>query len=155
MKEKFDASFGTFSDRIECAVNEIPADKVIKTNRTGLAGLRDKLVFGKSAWNEAMTYFGIVTTLVTLAALTPIAVGNINLLLEPVGIKFPVVFSSLMTFVLLICLFIFGYLSFKYFGMIKRSSEIGAKLSSCDYVEWQDLQVIKGELQEIRELLHK
>jgi len=150
---KYDASFNIFSDKIEKAVDEIPNKKVISTDRHGLAGMRDKIVFVKSAWNESMTYFGIITTLVTLAALTPIAVGNINKVLEPIGVNLPVALSSLMTFILLVVLFIFGYLSFRYFGAVRRSAEISAKLSSADFLEWKEEQVIKDGIQELKDEL--
>jgi hypothetical protein len=151
----FDKSFETFSDGIEHAVNEIPANRVIQTHRKGLAGLRDKLVFGKAAWQEAMTYFGIVLSLVTLIALIPTAIKNINDFIKPTGIQFPVDVSSLATIAFLLFLFIFGFLSYKYFGMVIRSSEIGAKLSSCDFLEWQEEQRIKDGIQELKNMIEE
>jgi hypothetical protein len=47
-------------------------------------------------------------------------------------------------------LLFFGYFSYKYFGTAKRAGEIGAKLSSCDYVEWKDLQVIKQGIEDLQ-----
>ena len=144
-----DDSFQTYSKRIEKAVNEIPSNEVIKTERKGFASLRDKLVFGKAAWTEALSYFAILQAIIIFLALVPNAVQNINDVIKPTGIQFPIIASSVVALLFIIFIFFFGFFSYRYLGTAKRSAEISAKLSSCDFVEWKDLQEIKDGINEL------
>jgi len=145
-----DDSFQTYSQRIERAVDDIPSSDVIGTKRKGFASLRDKLVFGKAAWTEALGYFAIVQAIIIFTALVPNAIQNVNEIVKPIGIQFPIVTSSVVAFLFIAFLFCFGFFSYRYLGTAKRSAEIGAKLSACDFVEWKDLQVIKNGIEDLK-----
>jgi len=150
-----DDSFQTFSHRIEEAVDTIPSMDVIGTKRKGFASLRDKLVFGKAAWTEALGYFAIVQAIIIFTALVPNAIQNVNSVLKPTGLQLPIVASSVIAFIFILFLFIFGFLSYRYFGTAKRSAEIGAKLSSCDFIEWKDLQTIKQGIEDLKKQIEE
>jgi hypothetical protein len=143
-------SFEAYSHKIEKAIDIIPANEILGTQRHGLAGFRDKLVMTKAIWTEALGYFAIVQSLIIFTALVPNAFENINQVIKPTGFQFPIIVASLTALIFIIFLLFFGYFSYKYFGTAKRAGEIGAKLSSCDYVEWKDLQVIKQGIEDLQ-----
>lgn len=134
-----------YSDEIEETTNAIDLKTVMGTNRTGVAAKRDHLVLIKSAWAESLTYFAIVQTMVIFLGLMDDVINNINTGLRSLGsmmgiydiYQFPVGVASFLAISFIIFLVCFGMVAYRYFGLPRRSQEIGAKMNSALFLLWR------------------
>ena len=142
-----------YSKKIEEASNEVQLREVIKTARKGAPGLRDKLVFGKAAWQEALTYFAILQSIVIFMALIPTAFENLNAFFAYLNIPIvlPLGLSSVASVLFLAFIFCFGVLGYRYFGLPKRTQEIGAKMHPGEYLIWKEVIELKEEIRKLKE----
>jgi len=120
------SSYDKFQRGIEQATNEINQRNSIKTMRTGLGGIRDKIAFLKVAITFAYAYVAIIQSLVIFLGITPQAIENINGFMLTLGIRyqFPVNISSIVAVSIIIGLFVFGVLSMLFLGLYKREQEV-------------------------------
>ena len=78
------------SDNFE--LDSIQLKKAVSTKRRGKAGFRDKFVFGRTSWVEALSYISVIQSVVIFTALIPTAVVTFNefLVWMRLPIQFPV-----------------------------------------------------------------
>ena len=144
-------TYDRYSDDVEIAANEMVLKKAITTDRKGAARTRDRIVFGKFSWQEALSYMAIIQSAVIFMALIPQAIYTVNETLEWFGIpyQFPVHISSVVAIVFIIIVFIFGLVAVRYIGTIKRSNEITSKMNPGLYAIWRKLAVIERDIGKI------
>jgi len=154
-------SFNKFAKEVEGANDRIVLKDATKTKRTGKAKLRDKLVFSKVSWGEALTYVGIVQTAIIFFGLMDDVIANMNAFLISIGIgfQFPIGMSVLAAFIFIIFIIIFGILAVRHIGTYRSSLELGTKMNPGFYLLWeQNDNLLKriGELeQKVEELDEK
>ena len=143
-----DKSYENFGKEIEKFTDRISLRSAMGTGRKGGAGLRDKLVLGKMAWSEALTYFGILQSMVIFMALVPTAIDNVNNVFKLLDIpfQFPVEVTSFLAVIILAIMFSFGILAYRYLGLPRRTQEVSAKMNTSMYMIWHELQEVKEKL---------
>jgi len=131
-----DDNYTIFRKQIEQATNEINQKQSITTTRKGAGSIRDKLTFYKFAFFFAYGYIGLIQTMIIFLGVTPQAIKSINNFLLTLGItyQFPVDIASMITIIMIACLFIFGVFAMIYFGLYKREQEIGTMQSPGIYL---------------------
>lgn len=130
----------------------IQLSEAVKTNRKGSAGIRDRIVFGKQAWQEALTWFSIIQSIVIFMALIPTAIMNLNNFFNYVGlpIQFPISISSVGAVIFIFFMFTFGLLSYRHFGLPRRSQEIGSKINPSFFMLWDKLNKLEEEVKKLK-----
>ena len=129
--------YDEYSKDIEKYSNAINLKKAVSTERIGKAGIRDKIVFGRAAWTEALGYFAILQTMVIFLGLLDDVIININAGLWDLGTKigisnpyqFPVNMASYFAIMFIIFVLCFGIVGYRHFGLPKRLNEIGVKMN--------------------------
>jgi len=123
--------FEDFNREIEIATNEIQLKKAVSTERKGKAKLRDRLVFAKTSWTEALSFVAIIQSVVIFTALIPNSVETVNGFLEWFGIpfQFPLELSSVGAIVFIIFVFLFGLVAMRHIGTARTAQEISAKMN--------------------------
>jgi len=146
-------TYKDFADAIDLYTNKIDLKRATReTNRKGLRGLVGKIVFGKAAWQEALTYFAILQSIVIFTALIPDAIGNVNdaFLLIGLPLQFPVSVSSLASLLFIIFIFIFGFVGYRKLRTPAISQGFGNKNNSAMFMIWDELQEIKDQLEKVK-----
>ena len=140
--------YDKYSKDIENATNSINLKEAISTQRKGGAGFRDKFVFGRISWTEALSYISIIQSVVIFTALIPDSVTTVNEFLEWIGIpiQFPLEISSVAAVFFIITVFIFGLVAIRYLGTSRRGSEVTGKLNPSYFLLWQKLEHIEKRL---------
>jgi len=118
-----------YTDALEDACNGIELPKSVKTRRKGVSGIRDKLVFYKTAWGVAESWAALPKAFVFWLGLTPLAIANFNEFMKFIGspIYLPIGYTSLISVVVVCVLMIFGFYSMTKIGLNRRSLELGGK----------------------------
>ena len=140
------------------AGDRIDLKKAVGTIRKRGAKVRDKFVFGKVAWAEALTYISIVQSMIIFMALIPVAVVSLNGMLEWIGIgwQFPVDLASVSAVISIFCIFIFGLVAVRHIGTTKRAQEISAKMNPAFFLMWeQNKEIIKNQKEILKEMKKK
>lgn len=129
--------------------NNLNLKEGMQSDRKGSRKLRDHIVFIKMALTESLSYFAIVLSFVTFTALTPQAIENINGLLSFVGVgfQFPVDFSSVGAVVVIAGIIAFGLISYRYFGIARRSYEVIALYNPINILLYEKLKHIEEQLE--------
>jgi len=140
--------YNKYSIDMEKATNEIQLKKATSTKRKGKAGLRDRLVFGRMSWTEALAFVSIIQSVIIFTALIPDAVETINefFVWLHIPIVFPIEISSVAAVIFIIFVFIFGIIAIRYFGTSRRGAEITGKLTPAYFLMWQKLEEIEKRL---------
>ena len=141
-------SFDKYTKEVEEISNQINLKKSISTERNGAAGVRDKIVFGKLAWQEALAFIAILQSLIIFTALIPDSVGTINGFLLWLGIsyQFPIELASAAALVFVVVVFVFGLVAVRHIGTMKRTQEIATKMNPGTYILWEKLEKIEERL---------
>ena len=128
--------------------NNLNLKEGMQSSRHGSRKLRDHIVFIKMALTESLSYFAIVLSFVTFTALTPQAIENINGLLNFVGVgfQFPVDFSSIGAVVVIAGIIAFGLISYRYFGIARRSYVVIALYNPINILLYEKLKHIEDQL---------
>jgi hypothetical protein len=123
--------FKEFKEDISRITDNLSLKDAITSDRKGSHKIRDNIVFYKQAWTESLTYFAIIQTVIIFTALVPNSIENINSVLTifHIPIQFPVDASSIFSVLLLFIILIFGVISYRFFGLVRRSGEIGTLFS--------------------------
>jgi len=145
-------SFEKFSKDVEIANDKINLKKASKTERKGVAKLRDRLVFGKVSWGEAFTYLAIVQTTVIFFGLMDDVIINMNSFLSTIGIgyQFPVGMSVLAAFAFILFVIIFGILAVRHIGTYRSSLELGTKMNPGFYMLWKQNEILNDEIKKLK-----
>lgn len=143
-------SFDKYAKEVEEIANQINLKKSISTERKGAAGARDKIVFGKLAWQESLAFVAIIQSAIIFTALIPDSVGTINNFLLWLGIKyqFPVEMASIGAILFVIVVFVFGLVAVRHIGTMKRSNEITTKMNPATYLLWTKLEALEKKIDE-------
>ena len=128
--------------------NNLNLKEGMQSNRHGSRKLRDHVVFIKMALTESLSYFAIVLSFVTFTALTPQAIENINglFLFLGLGYQFPVDLSSIGAVFIIITIIAFGLISYRYFGIARRSYEVIALYNPINILLYEKLKNIEEKL---------
>jgi len=139
-----------YSKEIEDVTNRINLKTAVGTARKGGAKARDRIVFGKLSWTEALSFVTIIQSVVIFTALIPDAVVSINTFLDYFGVPFhfPVEISSVGAVVFIIIVFFFGLIAVRHIGTYKRSNELTAKMNPATYLLWEKLEKLEEKLEE-------
>jgi len=141
-------NYDKYSKDIEKSTDAINLKEAISTARKGGAGFRDKFVFGRISWTEALSYVSIIQSVVIFMALIPDAVSTVNEFLTWLGIpiQFPVEISSVAAVLFIVLVFIFGIFAIRYLGTSRRGAEVTGKLNPAIFLLWQKLDDIEKRL---------
>jgi len=144
-------SFEEFSKDVEDATNKISLKQSSTTARKGRSKLRDRLIFGKVAWQESLSFVGILQTIIIFVALIPQAVITMNGMFVWLGInyQFPVNTASVVVVSFIAFIFLFGFIAVRYIGTITSAAEIGAKMSPGTYLLYEKLCDLEKKVVEI------
>ena len=156
-------NYDEFSDETEKFSDAINLKKAIGTERIGKAGLRDKLVFGRAAWSEALGYFAILQTMVIFLGLLDDVIININAgimdMSSKIGIinpyQFPVNIAAYCAIAFIIFIMCFGIVGYRHWGLPKRLQEIGVKMSPAYFMLWSKFKVLEQQNADISEKLEQ
>ena len=140
MTEKED--FEKFAKEVEAVTEQMSKKESTATSRTGLSRLKNRVLYFKMTWGEALSFVSIIQSFVIFLALIPQAIGSGNDFLSMIGIgyQFPKQISSVVAVLFIIFVFIFGIIAVRYVGTITTSNEIGTKMSPSTYLLWQKLE---------------
>jgi len=141
-------SFDKYAKEVEEIANQINLKKSISTERKGAASARDKIVFGKLAWQEALAFIAILQSLIIFTALIPDSVGTINGFLLWLGIsyQFPLELASVAALIFVIVVFVFGLVAVRHLGTMKRTNEITTKMNPATYLLWTKLEALEKKI---------
>ena len=144
--------FDDFDREIEVATNEINLKKAVSTERKGRARLRDRLVFTKVAWTEALSFVAIIQSVVIFTALIPNSVETINKFLVWLHIpfQFPVELSSVGAVLFIVFVFIFGLLAMRHIGTARTSQEISAKMNPGILLLYEKITELEKKIDEMK-----
>lgn len=142
--------YNGYSDRLEEASDAIQLKQAVSTKRKGKAGLRDKFVFGRTSWTEALSYVSIVQSVVIFTALVPEAVVTVNEFFTwtKIPIQLPVQISSVGAILFILFVFVFGLVAIRYLGMSRRGAELSSKVNPSLFLLWQKLDNIEKRLED-------
>lgn len=120
-----------YCNEVEKYTDAVKLKDSVKTNRTGWAGARDKLVFYKNAWAMGAQYASLPREFLFWLSLTPMAIANLNEAMKVFFPSFniPLSWGSTVAIVVVVMVIIFGILSYTRFGLPRRSSELNAKIN--------------------------
>ena len=146
-------TYNDFANSIDEYTNKINLRRATRdSSNTGTRGLVSKIVFGKAAWQEALTYFAILQSIVIFTALIPTAIENVNsvFILLNIPIQFPVHLSSIAAISFIIFLFIFGFVGYRKLRTPAISQGYGNKNNSGMFLIWDEIQEIKEEIKSLK-----
>ena len=150
-------SFNKFTKEVEQANDCIVLKEASKTKRKGAPKIRDKIVFGKVSWGEALTYLGIIQTAVIFFGLMDDVIINVNGFLTYVGIQFqfPLGISVGIAFLFILCVVAFGIIAVRVVGTYKSSLELGTKMNPGFYLLWRQNDELRKEVDALKKELKK
>ena len=145
--------FEKYKCQLSKMTDSLNLKQAIRSNRKGSKKLRDYLVFFKVALQESLSYFAVVQTVLLFMALTPQAIENINgiLLFLQIPITLDITFSSILTIIAISIIFLFGIVSYRFFGLTRSANEISSRYSPGQFLLFKELQEIKSELEKLKE----
>ena len=137
-----------FSKEIEDATNQINLKLSSNTERKGGLKFRDRLVFGRVVWQEALSFVAIIQSVIIFIALVPQAVVTINSFFEWMGVpfSFPITVASSVVVFFIIGVFIFGILAVRYIGTVKSANEYGSKMNPGNYLMWNQMKELEKKV---------
>ena len=146
MSEKED--FEKFAKEVEIVTEQMSKKESTRTSRKGLSRLKNRILYSKMAWNEALSFVGIIQTLVIFLALVPQAIGSGNDFLTYIGLsyQFPKQIGSLIAILFIVFVFLFGVVAVRYVGTITTSNEIGTKMNPSIYLLWQKMEALEQKI---------
>lgn len=102
--------------------------KTISTERSGLAGMRDKVVFWRTAWSAGIQFAAIPKEALLWISLMPIAIANCNEAFKWLGwpIAIPLSWGTVTGLCFVLAVFVFGIFAYTRFGTTRRNYEIAA-----------------------------
>jgi len=146
-------NFKKYSDSVEEAANNIHLKEASETSRKGKSRIRDRIVFGKVSWNEALTYLAIVQSGIIFLGLMDDVIINLNAFFISTGIpiELPLEITVVWAFAFIFGIFIFGLIAVRLIGTFKRAQEISVKMNPGMYLLWEQQEEIKEELKKLKE----
>jgi CBS domain containing-hemolysin-like protein len=142
--------YSEYKEELAEITNNLPLKEAMQSERKGSRKLRDHIVFLKMALLESLSYFTIILSLITFTALTPQAIKNINGFFTYMGIPYqlPVDFSTIAVVIIIAFIFIFGIITYLYFGFARRSYEVIALYNPINILLYEKLKNIEEKLEE-------
>jgi len=143
-------NYQKYSEEVENCANSIKLKTSLTSERKGAAKARDKLVTGKLAWQEALSFIAILQSAIIFTALIPDSVDTINGFMNYLGIpyNFPVTMASVSALLFVVIVFIFGVIALRHMGTMKRTQEIATKMNPATYLLWEKLEEIEKKIEE-------
>jgi len=145
--------YNAFTKDMTEAANNINLKKAVSTERKGKARIRDKFIFGKISWSEALSYISIIQSIIIFTALIPSSVQTVNSFLDWLHIPFhfPLELSSISAVLFIVIVFIFGLVAVRHIGTTRRAQEIQYKLNPAMLLLWnQNQEIIKNQKEIIK-----
>lgn len=151
-----DESFEKYAKELEAITKEIPMRKAITAKRKGIHKVIDKIVMGRFVWTEAFAFIGIIQTIIIFTALVPQSVYTMNEFLSwaHIPITLPVGFSATFTMLLIVFIFIFGFVTVRYMRTATVGAEYGAKTSPGYFLIWKKLESLEEKVRKLDEDNH-
>lgn len=142
-----------YSREIEQYVRNIDL-KVATTQKTKVS----KLVFSKAAWQESLTWFAVVQSMVIFLGLMDDVVDNFNAILADISSLFnlstplslPVNITSYIAFMFIMFLFCFGFVGYRYLRLPQTTQMIGAKNNGAFFMLWKQNKELQKEIEELK-----
>ena len=149
--------FSQYKNELIKVTDDLSLKEAIRSDRKGSRKIRDTLVLTKLAWTESLSYFAIIQSVIIFTALVPNSIENINALFSTIGIgiQLPVASASIIAILLIFFIFVFGIISFRFFGLIRRANEVGALYSPGNLLLYKEIQEIKQQMEEFKKELKK
>lgn len=143
--------FEEYLKDVEQATNEISLKKSSTTSRKGKSKWRDRLMYGRVAWQEALAFVAIIQTIVIFVALIPQSVLTVNGFLSFIGIayQFPIHIASLLVLFFIIFVLIFGLIAVRYIGTFTSVNEISTKMYPGYFLLWKQIRQLEKKVVEI------
>jgi len=145
-------TYKRYKDDLSKVTDGLSLGEAIRSDRKGSRKFRDNFVLLKMAWTESLSYFAIVQSVIIFTALVPDSIGNINTVFNSLHIpyQFPVGSSSVVALLLIIFIFLFGIISFRFFGLARRSNEVGALYSPGNILLYKKICEIENKIEEMK-----
>ena len=143
--------FEEYLKDVEAATNEINLKKSSTTNRTGSSKWRDRLMYGRIAWQEALAFVAIIQTVIIFVALVPQSILSVNGFLNLIGLsyQFPIHIASLIVIIFIIFVFAFGLVAVRYIGTFTSTNEISTKMYPGYYLLWKEMKNLEKKVVDI------
>lgn len=143
--------FEEYLKDVETATNEISLKKSSTTNRTGSSKWRDRLMYGRVAWQEALAFVAIIQTIIIFVALIPQSVLTVNGFLTLIGLsyQFPIHIASLIVIIFIIFVFVFGLIAVRYIGTFTSVNEISTKMYPAYFLLWKQMKNLEKKVVEL------
>jgi hypothetical protein len=142
-------AFKKYKQDLATVTDGLSLGEAIKSDRTGTKGIRDNFVLLKMALQESLSYFSIVQ-FVIIFTFVPDAIEKLNSFLKAIYLpyQFPVDSLSIVAFLFLCFIFIFGIISYRFFGLARRANEVSALYSPGNLLLYKKLCDIENRLKE-------
>jgi hypothetical protein len=150
MNEEMILTYKKYKDELSVVTDGLSLGEAIKSDRNGTKKFRDNFVLLKMAWTESLSYFAIVQSVIIFTALVPNSVENVNTVLRALGFsyQFPIGASSIFALLLIIAIFLFGLISYRFFGLARRANEVSALYSPGNLLLYKKICEIEKRLEE-------
>jgi len=147
-----DATFKIYKDDLSKVTDHLSLKEALKSDRGGARGFRDYFVLLKMTWNESLSYFAIIQSVIIFTALVPNSVENINTAMRAVHIpyQFPVGSSSVVAIIIILAILLFGIISYRFFGLARRANEVSALYSPGNFLIYNKLLELEKEIKELK-----
>jgi hypothetical protein len=145
-------SFKIYKEELSKVTDSLSLKEAIKSDREGTRKIRDNLVLIKMAWNESLSYFAIIQSVIIFTALVPNSIENINTVLRTIhiGYQFPIGSSSVAAILLILIIMLFGIISYRFFGLARRANEVSALYSPSSFLLYNKLLELEKEIKEMK-----
>jgi len=146
--------YDKFAKELEEVTKELPMKKAVTSKRKGVINwFIDKIVIGRFFWTESFAFLTIIQTIVIFTALIPQSVVTINnfFIWAHLPIALPVAFSSAITILFIVFVFVSGFVVVRYMKTSTRTSEYSAKTNSGSYLLWKKLDNLEKKIEKLEE----
>jgi len=150
-------TYNKYTEDLEQSANTIQLPKSVRTERKGVGGIRDKIVFYKQVWTVAETWAGLPKALVYWLALTPLAIVSFNAFVSMLGIpiEIPLGYGSVIAVLTVVLLMVFGFLAWTKLGLNRRSMELGGKQNPNYFLFYNKFENILEEIKELKKEINE
>lgn len=149
--------FEEYKHSLANVTDNMSLKQALHSDRKGARKFRDYFVFLRTAWNESLSYFAVLQTAIIYTALVPNSIQNINdaLSILHIPFQFPIGSTSLVSIIIVCLILLFGVISYRFFGLARRTYEISALYNPSQLLIFKEIQEIKKEIKELRNERYK
>ncbi len=144
-------SFKIYKEDLAEITDRLSLREAIKSDRVGTKRFRDYFVLLKMTWSESLSYFAIIQSVIIFTALVPNSLENINTALRIINIpyQFPIGSASVVAVILILLILLFGIISYRFFGLARRASEVSALYAPGNFLLYDKLLEIEERIKEL------